>query len=157
MTVQERNQQIESRFRTVREHLTHADPNDFDRQIPPNFVSCDWEHQTITYAFDMEPRFGNPHGMGHGGIVAAMLDCAQGSAIDCYSTDHPIIVTVSSQTSYLQPVQLGKTLYVKVTLQRVGRTLAYCAAEAWQQSGQLCVTTAGVYHLSPRPQKPQKS
>ena len=105
----------------------------------------------------MEPRFGNPHGMGHGGIVAAMLDCAQGSAIDCYSTDHPIIVTVSLQTSYLQPVQLGKTLYVKVTLQKVGRTLAYCAAEAWQQSGQLCVTTAGVYHLSPRPQKPQKS
>ena len=75
MTVQERNQQIETRFRTVREHLTHANPNDFDRQIPPNFVSCDWEHQTITYAFDMEPRFGNPHGMGHGGIVAAMLDC----------------------------------------------------------------------------------
>ena len=63
MTVQERNQQIETRFRTVREHLTHANPNDFDRQIPPNFVSCDWEHQTITYAFDMEPRFGNPHGM----------------------------------------------------------------------------------------------
>ena len=87
MTVQERNQQIETRFRTVREHLTHANPNDFDRQIPPTFVSCDWEHQTITYAFDMEPRFGNPHGMGHGGIVAAMLDCAQGSAIDCYSTD----------------------------------------------------------------------
>ena len=119
MTVQERNQQIETRFRTVREHLTHANPNDFDRQIPPNFVSCDWEHQTITYAFDMEPRFGNPHGMGHGGIVAAMLDCAQGSAIDCYST------------------------------------LAYCAAEAWQQSGQLCVTTAGVYHLSPRPPMPK--
>ena len=71
MTVQERNQQIETRFRTVREHLTRANPNDFDRQIPPNFVSCDWEHQTITYAFDMEPRFGNPHGMGHGGIVAA--------------------------------------------------------------------------------------
>ena len=139
MTVQERNQQIETRFRTVREHLTHANPNDFDRQIPPNFVSC----------------FGNPHGMGHGGIVAAMLDCAQGSAIDCYSTDHPIIVTVSLQTSYLQPVQLGKTLYVKVTLQKVGRTLAYCAAEAWQQSGQLCVTTAGVYHLSPRPPMPQ--
>ena len=124
MTVQERNQQIETRFRTVREHLTHANPNDFDRQIPPNFVSCDW-------------------------------DCAQGSAIDCYSTDHPIIVTVSLQTSYLQPVQLGKTLYVKVTLQKVGRTLAYCAAEAWQQSGQLCVTTAGVYHLSPRPPMPK--
>ena len=89
MTVQERNQQIETRFRTVREHLTHANPNDFDRQIPPNFVSCDWEHQTITYAFDMEPRFGNPHGMGHGGIVAAMLDCAQGSAIDCTAPTIP--------------------------------------------------------------------
>lgn len=155
MTVQERNQQIEERFQYVREHLTHANPNDFDGQIPPNFVSCDWENRTITYAFDMEPRFGNPHGMGHGGIVAAMLDCAQGSAIDCYSTDHPIIVTVSLQTSYLQPVQLGKTLYVKVTLQRVGRTLAYCAAEAWQQPGEPCVTTAGVYHLSPRPPMPK--
>ena len=72
MTVQERNQQIEERFQYVREHLTHANPNDFDGQIPPNFVSCDWENRTITYAFDMEPRFGNPHGMGHGGIVAAV-------------------------------------------------------------------------------------
>ena len=97
MTVQERNQQIESRFRTVREHLTHANP------------------------------------------------------IDCYSTDHPIIVTVSLQTSYLRPVELGETLYVKVTLQKVGRSIAYCVAEAWQKPGELCVTTAGVYHLSPRP------
>ena len=33
---------------------------------------------------------------------------------------------------------------------------AYCAAEAWQQPGQLCVTTAGVYHLSPRPPMPAR-
>lgn len=151
MTAQDRNQQIEARFQTVREHLTHTSPNDFDGQIPPNFVSCDWESKTITYYFDMEPRFGNPHGKGHGGIVTAMLDCAQGSAIDCYSTDHPIIVTVSLQTSYLCPVELEEKLYVKVTLQKVGKTIAYCVAEAWQKPGKLCVTSAGVYHMTPRP------
>lgn len=152
MTAQEKNQQIEARFQAVREHLTHANPNDFDGQIPPNFVSCDWENKTITYFFDMEPRFGNPHGMGHGGIVTAMLDCAQGSAIDCFSDDHPIIVTVSLETSYLRPVRLGEKLYVKVTIQKRGNTLAYCVAEAWQTPGELAVTTAGVYHLSPRPE-----
>ena len=125
MTVQERNQQIETRFRTVREHLIHADPNDFDRQIPPTFVSCDWEHQTITYAFDMEPRFGNPHGMGHGGIVVAMLDCAQGSAIDCYSTDHPIIVTVSLQTSLRQVLLLRLHFAVRALVQVIHRQITH--------------------------------
>ena len=86
MTVQERNQQIETRFRTVREHLTHADPNDFDRQIPPTFVSCDWEHQTITYAFDMEPRFGNPHGKGHGGMMVNALGAKYGIVVNQVNT-----------------------------------------------------------------------
>ena len=143
MTVQERNQQIETRFRTVREHLTRANPNDFDRQIPPNFVSCDWEHQTITYAFDMEPRFGNPHGMGHGGIVAAMLTAPRAAPSTATAPTIPSSSRCPWQTS-IHSQAAGKTLYVKVTLQKVGRTLAYCAAEAWQQSGQLCDHGQGV-------------
>lgn len=147
MTPLERNQQLTARFQIIQDHLTHADPNDFDTQIPPTLVSCDADTQTVIYSFDMKPNFSNPHGMGHGGIIAAMLDCAQGATIAGFCDDHPHIVTVSLQTSYLRPVLLGQPLFVKVVIQKLGGHIAYCSAEAWQEKGKIAVTCSGVYHI----------
>ena len=142
----DQNQQLAAKFHLIRDHFNHADPNDFDAQILPHFVSCDAAAQSIIYSFDMKPCFGNPHGVGHGGILVAMIDCAQGATIDCLSEGHPHTVTVSLQTSYLAPVELGRPLFVKVTVQKLGGHIAYCTSEAWQDEGKIAVTTTGVYH-----------
>lgn len=47
MTVLAQNEKLTATFQAVCDHLTHADPNDFDSQIPPTFVSCDAEQNTV--------------------------------------------------------------------------------------------------------------
>ncbi len=147
MTVPEKNQKMTETFQQVSELLAHADPNDFDSQIPPVFVSCDAEAQSIVCSFDVKEHFGNPHGMMHGGLIAAMIDCAQGSTIASICGTDTRIVTVSLQISYLQPILVGHPLFVRVLIQQIGDRIAYCSAEAWQQAGTIAATTSGVYHV----------
>ena len=78
MTVLAQNEKLTATFQAVCDHLTHADPNDFDSQIPPTFVSCDAEQNTVVCSFEVKKSFGNPHGNMHGGLIAAMIDSAQG-------------------------------------------------------------------------------
>lgn len=47
MAILSQNTQLAANFQAVCDHLAHADPNDFDSQIPPTFLSCDAEQQTI--------------------------------------------------------------------------------------------------------------
>lgn len=147
MTIQEQNQTVAATFQTVCDHLTHADPNDFDSQIPPAFVSCDAEETTITCSFETKKAFGNPHGMMHGGLIAAMIDCAQGSTIAAFCGTDAHIVTVSLQISYIQPVLVEKPLFVQVQIQQIGGRIAYCSSTAWQETGTTVATTSGVYHV----------
>ena len=103
MTVLAQNEKLTATFQAVCDHLTHADPNDFDSQIPPTFVSCDAEQNTVVCSFEVKKSFGNPHGNMHGGLIAAMIDSAQGSTIASICGLDTHIVTVSLQVSYLKP------------------------------------------------------
>ena len=60
MTVLAQNEKLTATFQAVCDHLTHADPNDFDSQIPPTFVSCDAEQNTVVCSFEVKKSFGNP-------------------------------------------------------------------------------------------------
>lgn len=147
MTVLEQDTKLATTFQAICDHIAHADPNDFDSQIPPSFVSCDAEQKTVVCSFQVPETFGNPHGMMHGGIIAAMIDCAQGSTISSICGTDTRIVTVSLQISYIQPVFTGRPLFVRVRIQQIGGRITYCSAEAWQQEGKITTTTSGVYHI----------
>lgn len=54
MTVLAQNEKLTATFQAVCDHLTHADPNDFDSQIPPTFVSCDAEQNTVVCSFEVK-------------------------------------------------------------------------------------------------------
>ena len=83
----------------------------------------------------------------HGGLIAAMIDSAQGSTIASICGLDTHIVTVSLQVSYLKPIFVGQKLFVRVRVQQAGGHIAYCSAEAWQQEGEIAATTAAVYHI----------
>lgn len=148
MTAPERNQRLEERFRAACDHLAHTDPNDFDSQICPSFVSCNAEAQYIISSFDMKKQFGNPWGMGHGGILAAMIDCAQGTTISCFCDDDSSIVTISLQVSYIQPTMVERPVFVKTTIQKLGGRVVYCSSEAWQEPESIAATSTSVYHVA---------
>ena len=40
MTVLAQNEKLTATFQAVCDHLTHADPNDFDSQIPPTTTAA---------------------------------------------------------------------------------------------------------------------
>ena len=143
MTVQERNQQIETRFRTVREHLTRANPNDFDRQIPPNFVSCDWEHQTITYAFPTQDWQINEKGGIHGGAIAGMFDTAFGVVAN-FTAGENEATTTDMTVSFLRGIDFGMELRLKVFIVKAGRSLIRQRAELTDAAtGKLLATASG--------------
>ena len=148
MTTLAKNAQLAANYQAVCDHLAHADPNDFDSQIPPTFISCDAEQNSIVCSFDVKQSFGNPNGTMHGGLIAAMIDSAQGSTIAAICGLDTRIVTVSLQISYLQPTLVGQPLFVRVRLQQAGGHIAYCSAEAWQQEGKIAATTSAVYHIT---------
>lgn len=56
MAILSQNTQLAANFQAVCDHLAHADPNDFDSQIPPTFLSCDAEQQTIVCSFDAKKK-----------------------------------------------------------------------------------------------------
>ena len=147
MTILSQIAQLAANFQAVCDHLAHADPNDFDSQIPPTFLSCDAEQKTIVCSFEGKKSFGNPHGTMHGGLIAAMIDSAQGSTIAAICGLDTKIVTVSLQISYLQPILVEQPLFVRVRIQQTGGHIAYCSAEAWQQEGKIAATTSAVYHI----------
>lgn len=147
MTISAQSTQLAANFQAVCDHLTHANPNDFDSQIPPTFVSCDPEENSLVCSFEVKESFGNPHGTMHGGLIAAMIDSAQGSTIASICGVDTHIVTVSLQISYIRPVLVGQRLFVRTRIQQIGGHIAYCSAEAWQQEGEIVATTASVYHI----------
>ena len=147
MTVLAQNEKLTATFQAVCDHLTHADPNDLYSQIPPTFVSCDAEQNTVVCSFEVKNSFGNPHGNMHCCLIAAMIDSAQGSTIASICGLDTHIVTVSLQVSYLKPIFVGQKLFVRVRVQQAGGHIAYCSAEAWQQEGEIAATTAAVYHI----------
>lgn len=142
-----RNEELEANFHRISDYLAHTDPDDFDSQIPPIFISCDAAQKTVLCSFEVKRFFGNPHGFMHGGLSAAMLDTAQGTSIHAFCGVDTHIVTISLHTSYIRPVVVGKPLYVRVHVQQIGGRIAYTFAEAWQEEGEIAVTANGVYHL----------
>lgn len=79
MTVTEQKKALTQKFERLSEHVAHGNPNDFSLQLPLTLESLDPEDQSMTCSFSIQERFGNPQGIAHGGIIATIMDIAQGA------------------------------------------------------------------------------
>ena len=147
MTVEEKNKALLEKFRIITAQVATGDPDDFDTQLPLQLVAFHAEDSSMVCYFEVDRKFGNPYGIAHGGIVATMLDIAQGAAVAAYTEMGRRISTVSLQISYFKPVYTGKRFYVRTKITGTSGTMAYCSAETWQEEGTLTNSAASVYHL----------
>ncbi len=108
-----------------------------DLSDPDGFARC---HLTIT-----EDHL-NSQGIVHGGIIAMLLDVACGNTASAWfdRDEHPVVLTLSLNTSYVSAVSQGRVTAV-ARPSGGGRKLAYVNGELHAEDGTLIATAAGVF------------
>lgn len=88
----------------------------------------------------------NSQGILHGGIIAMLLDVACGNTASAWfdRAEHPLVLTLSLNTSYVAAVQQGKVTATG-RASGGGRNLAYVNGELRAEDGTLIATAAGVF------------
>ncbi len=108
-----------------------------DLSDPDGFARC---HLTIT-----EDHL-NSQGIVHGGIIAMLLDVACGNTASAWfdRDEHPVVLTLSLNTSYVSAVSQGRVTAV-ARPSGGGRKLAYVNGELHAEDGTLIATAVGVF------------
>ncbi len=108
-----------------------------DLSDPDGFARC---HLTIT------ENHLNSQGIVHGGIIAILLDVACGNTASAWfdRDEHPVVLTLSLNTSYVSAVSQGRVTAV-ARPSGGGRKLAYVNGELHAEDGTLIATAAGVF------------
>lgn len=88
----------------------------------------------------------NSQGIVHGGIIAMLLDVACGNTASAWfdRDEHPVVLTLSLNTSYVSAVSGGRVTAVAKP-SGGGRKLAYVNGELHAEDGTLIATAAGVF------------
>lgn len=73
-------------------------------------LEFDPKRRTASLAFLAKPEFANRHGSVQGGLLAAMLDSATGTALLACLTEEFTAVTRQLTTSFLKPAPIGPLL-----------------------------------------------
>lgn len=106
-------------------------------------VSCDYENQTVTYAFPTQTWQINEKGGIHGGAIAGMFDTAFGVVANFTAGDNEA-TTTDMTVSFLRGVDFGMELHLTVFIVKAGRSLIRQRAELTDAAtGKLLATASG--------------
>lgn len=99
----------------------------FMRELGARLVRAEGGQSELV--LDLQARHMNSWGVGHGGVVMALLDVAMARAGRSLESDAPGTVTVEMKTSFFAPARgrlraAGRVLHRSVTM-------AYCEAELY--------------------------
>jgi len=99
------------------------------------------EHGTVTFACAADPRFANPMGTVHGGIIATLLDSALGCAVQTVLEEGVGYTTLSLEVKYLRPVAIDAgELRATGTVVHAGRRQATAEARLTDAAGRVLAT-----------------
>ena len=97
----------------------------------------------------LDARHANNLAMAHGGVLMTLLDVAMAQAA---RTRHqageplgPAVATVEMKTTFLQPAR-GTHLVARGEVLHRTRSMAFCAASAFDPEGRLCAQATGTFH-----------
>jgi uncharacterized protein (TIGR00369 family) len=122
-------------------------PRAFGCNLPCELVSCDAQKREVVFKFRTVPEMGNPWGVTHGGMLAVMLDWSMGVTGRAV-LDYNHTPTVDMQIQYLRPVPLDGELYIRASVRKSGKKIAFLTATAWTEDEEDPTTLAtGVYYL----------
>ncbi|NKJ50823.1 hypothetical protein CIC12_29695 [Burkholderia sp. SG-MS1] len=99
----------------------------------------------VVIACEVLPRHSNTRGNAHGGVLAALLDTAMGLAVR-HEGSVENLGTASLTVNYIRPAR-GR-IAAHASLQRCGRTLAFCEAHARTSSDEIVATASAVFSIA---------
>ena len=124
------------------EHYFNLGDGGFDEKMQAHLVSCDYEAQTVTYAFPTQTWQINEKGGIHGGAIAGMFDAAFGVVAN-FTAGENEATTTDMTVSFLRGVEYGMTLHLKVFIVKAGRSLIRQRAELTDAATGKLLATAG--------------
>lgn len=103
-------------------HYLNLGDGGFDEKMRSHLVRCDYEEQSVTYAFETQRWQINEKGGIHGGAILGMFDSAFGVVANL--TAGPNEATTTDMTvSFLRGVEYGMNVELKVYIVKAGRSL----------------------------------
>ncbi|MDD3165751.1 MAG: PaaI family thioesterase [Oscillospiraceae bacterium] len=119
----------------------------FDRQLNPEYVSCDFDRKEITVRYRIAPWMINVIGTVHGGIYASFLDDVMGMNAS-YWAGAPGTPTISMNINYLRPAKPGDSLLLQSHLASIGHHMIHVTASCCRETepNRVLMTASGVYH-----------
>ena len=116
-------------------HYLNLGDGGFDERMRARLVDCDYEGQTVTYAFPTQDWQINEKGGIHGGAIATLADTVAGS---CACSRGGNCVTCSSTMEYLRPAY--GDLFCEATPKKLGRRLSVIQVEIRNAQGKTVAT-----------------
>lgn len=99
------------------------------------------EHGTVAFACEAQPRFANPMGTVHGGIIATLLDSALACAVLSVLPSGTAYTTLGLEVKYLRSVPLDAgELVATGTVVHAGRRQATAEGRLTDRDGRLLAT-----------------
>ena len=125
------------------QHYLNLADGGFDEKMQAYLVDCDYEAQSVTYAFPTQKWQINEKGGIHGGAIAGMFDTAFGVVAN-FTAGENEATTTDMTISFLRGVDYGMTLYLKVFIVKAGRSLIRQRAELTDAAtGKLLAAASG--------------
>ncbi len=101
-----------------------------------NGVLVEAEEGSLVVSFLVRPEFGNPAGMIHGGIYAAIFDEVIG--MTTFTLGQPeFYAAINLNVDFLRPSQIGETITVKSAVVRSGKSMTHVQAEIYGPDGKI--------------------
>lgn len=125
------------------DHYLNLHDGGFDEKMQARLVACDYEAQTVTYAFPTQDWQINEKGSIHGGAIAGMFDTAFGVVAN-FTAGENEATTTDMTVSFLRGIDFGMELRLKVFIVKAGRSLIRQRAELTDAAtGKLLATASG--------------
>ena len=90
----------------------------------------------IEVKFKVRPEMGNPVGLLHGGIQAAMMDEVIGMASATLG-DKGFMLTIDLHTNFLGRVEVGETVLARARMVRTGRRISHAVCQLVDEAGRV--------------------
>ena len=124
-------------------HYLNLNDGGFDENMKCRLVACNYEEQTVTYAFETQKWQINEKGGIHGGAIAGMFDTALGVVAN-FTAGENEATTTDMNIVFLRGVEYGMRLEMKVYIVKAGRSLIRQRAELYDaETGKLLASASG--------------
>ena len=109
------------------------------------------EHGDVAFELVVEERHLRTLGIVHGGVTAALLDCALGFAAGTTAPPGHHVVTVQLSLNYIRPAWQGEKLIATGEVRHAGKLTAVSRGELRTAEGALVASATGTFMYLPIP------